>query len=675
MKLQTRLLWVVLPLLAFAVLISVVGMSFYSKQTVLRQAQQDGLVLARVLGRSIQVSRSVEQTSEQIISRDLTSTARVLAQLVAVAEQCRLPVSDITARLETLVNPEHLSEIWITDPEGRAYLHTVPDVDFQFSPDPVKQPQASRFWPLLEAMQPKVVVQELKLREVDGRPFKYVGVSGVDRPRIVQVGMDGQSFTQLQKSLGVQELLQHVVKEESILSIWMVNPTLEIEAFAETNGNNGQRALTAADRDLLQKVIEQGGAESRVDDEYIAVAVRLMAPDHPSDNTATHKEPTTASGDEIAGHAILLHMTTAMLDELINQETTFAEMTTVLTLLMGSFLIVWFTRHMLRPIHTAVAIAERVAAGDLSVTLTATDGNDEISKLDAALGRMVSHLNSLIGQVQRSTGDLVSTANRMSTMYKVRRDEVSTLGSTTTEIAAATREISATSEELLNTMSGISTITDHTTELASSGQTSLDEMEATMRSLADATRLISEHLTLINQKAETISHVTTTITRIADQTNLLSLNASIEAAKSGQYGLGFAELAREIRQLADQTAVSTLDIEQMVREMQESVNRGVTEMNTFSTLVNRSVSDVHTTSQRFGEIIDQIQALLPQFDAVHEGMRSQSTGAREIRDSMVSLTETVRLSLQALEETHSANQTLEAAIDDLRQEISRFRVG
>lgn len=668
MTLQTRLLWVVLPLLAFAVLVSVVGMSFYSKQTVLLQAQQDGLVLARVLGRSIQVSRSVEQTSEQIISRDLTSTARVLAQFVAVAEQCRLPVPDVTARLKSLVSPDHLSEIWITDSEGKAYLHTVPDIDFQFSPDPVRQPQASQFWPLLEAMQPAVVVQDLKLREVDGRPFKYVGVSGIDRPRIVQVGMDGQSFTQLQKSLGVQELLQHVVKEESIRSIWMVNQTLEVEAFADTLNDNDQRALTAADRDMLEKVIQQGGTQTRIDDDYIAVAVPLMASSHQADGSSGHPEP------PVIGNAILLHMTTAMLDHLISQETAFAESTTLLALVMGGFLIAWFTRRMLKPIHSAVTTAERVAAGDLTVSLAA-QGSDEISKLVSALGRMVSHLNSLIGQVQRSTIDLVSTANRLGAMNKVQRDEVSNLGSTTTEIAAATREISATSEDLLNTMSGISRVTDHTTSLASSGQSSLEEMENTMRSLADATQLISGHLALINEKAETISGVTTTITRIADQTNLLSLNASIEAAKSGKHGLGFAELAREIRQLADQTAVSTLDIEQMVREMQESVNRGVSEMNTFSTQVNRSVSNVHEVGQRFGGIIEQIQTLLPQFEAVHEGMRSQSTGAREIRDSMVSLTETVRLSLQALEETSAANQILEAAIDDLRQEISRFRLG
>lgn len=330
-------------------------------------------------------------------------------------------------------------------------------------------------------------------------------------------------------------------------------------------------------------------------------------------------------------------------------------------------------RSISRPIQTAVAAAERVASGDLSTTLSA-EGSDEISKLINALGQMVNYLNSLIGQVQRSTIDLVSTANSLSAMTKTQSEEVSNLGSTTTEIAAATKEISATSEELLSTMSGITEVADHTTELANSGQSSLGDMEGAMRTLADATHSISSRLGLINEKANTISSVTTTITKIADQTNLLSLNASIEAEKAGEYGLGFAVLAREIRRLADQTAVATLDIEQMVKEMQDSVTGGVMEMDKFSEQVSRSVSDTHDISLRFGEIIQQIQALLPQFDAVHEGMRSQSAGAKQIRDSMVSLTDSVRVSAQALDETTHATQRLEGAIDELRNEISSFKI-
>jgi methyl-accepting chemotaxis protein len=663
MRLQARLLWVVLPLMALAVLVLTLGLSFYSKQTVLRQAGQDGQLLVSVLSRSIQVSQHVEQAAEQVVSSDLVTSANILAQFVATAEQCKLPDSAITQRLRALVRPDNLAEVWVTDSLGRAYLHTVPDVDFTFSPDPSAQPQASEFWPLLTAKNPTSVVQALKPREVDGRAFKYVGVNGVDRPRIVQVGMDGARLMQLRKSLGVQELLDQVIREDSIQQVWVVDQRLTIEGFSSNLQDMAQRNLTLEDRELLAEVLENRVSQSRIHPGYIAVAASL----EPGEQDGVPEYSVRATG------AILVHMSTALLDQLLFREILFAAIAAAILMLMSGMLLMGFTRRLLRPVHEAAVTAERVASGDLSATLSA-EGSDEISKLINALGQMVNYLNSLIGQVQRSTIDLVSTANSLSAMTKTQSEEVSNLGSTTTEIAAATKEISATSEELLSTMSGITEVADHTTELANSGQSSLGDMEGAMRTLADATHSISSRLGLINEKANTISSVTTTITKIADQTNLLSLNASIEAEKAGEYGLGFAVLAREIRRLADQTAVATLDIEQMVKEMQDSVTGGVMEMDKFSEQVSRSVSDTHDISLRFGEIIQQIQALLPQFDAVHEGMRSQSAGAKQIRDSMVSLTDSFRVSAQALDETTSATQRLEGAIDELRNEISSFKL-
>src|SRR5207302_1442110 len=81
---------------------------------------------------------------------------------------------------------------------------------------------------------------------------------------------------------------------------------------------------------------------------------------------------------------------------------------------------------------------------------------------------------------------------------------------------------------------------------------------------------ITGKLAVLNEKTTNINSVVTTITKVADQTNLLSLNAAIEAEKAGEYGLGFAVVAMEIRRLADQTAVATYDIEKMVKEMQSA---------------------------------------------------------------------------------------------------------
>ena len=95
-----------------------------------------------------------------------------------------------------------------------------------------------------------------------------------------------------------------------------------------------------------------------------------------------------------------------------------------------------------------------------------------------------------------------------------------------------------------------------------------------MGQVVDASAAINSRLATLSEKATNIGMVVTTITKVADQTNLLSLNAAIEAEKAGDYGRGFGVVATEIRRLADQTAVATSDIEQIVKEMQSAVAAG-----------------------------------------------------------------------------------------------------
>ena len=134
---------------------------------------------------------------------------------------------------------------------------------------------------------------------------------------------------------------------------------------------------------------------------------------------------------------------------------------------------------------------------------------------------------------------------------------------------------------------------------------------------------MAEKLAVLNEKAGRINTVVTTINKVADQTNLLSLNAAIEAEKAGEYGLGFAVVAREIRRLADQTAVATYDIERMVKEMESAVNAGRDGHGTLLRRVRQGVADVREVGGELTQIIEQVQALAPRFEAVNEGMQSQ----------------------------------------------------
>jgi methyl-accepting chemotaxis protein WspA len=161
---------------------------------------------------------------------------------------------------------------------------------------------------------------------------------------------------------------------------------------------------------------------------------------------------------------------------------------------------------------------------------------------------------------------------------------------------------------------------------------------------------------------------------VADQTNLLSLNAAIEADKAGAYGSGFAVVAREIRHLADQTAVATLDIERIVQEMTTAVSAGVVGMHQFMQEVAQGVKDVRTVGTQLTQIINQVQDLTPRFDTVSAGMQAQSQGAQQISEAMEQLSQAARQTATSLHESTRAIEQLTEAAGGLHDGISRFNV-
>ncbi len=119
-----------------------------------------------------------------------------------------------------------------------------------------------------------------------------------------------------------------------------------------------------------------------------------------------------------------------------------------------------------------------------------------------------------------------------------------------------------------------------------------------MQHMVSATDSINAKLAALSEKASNINSVLITITKVADQTNILSLNAAIEAEKAGDAGRGFSVVATEIRRLADQTSVSTWDIEQMLKEMQSAVSASVMGMDKFSEEIRRSVGEVRQVAEQ-----------------------------------------------------------------------------
>lgn len=132
---------------------------------------------------------------DSLLNEQMTGQARIAAHLVAAAEDQCLSPEGIISIFDAIVEKTVLDELWITDSEGVVYLSNVRGDDgkpikFRFTDDPDEQPQASAFFSLLSASidSDAVITQAAQTREIDWNIFKYVGVSGIDKPRIVQVG-------------------------------------------------------------------------------------------------------------------------------------------------------------------------------------------------------------------------------------------------------------------------------------------------------------------------------------------------------------------------------------------------------------------------------------------------------------------------------------------------------
>ena len=328
---------------------------------------------------------------------------------------------------------------------------------------------------------------------------------------------------------------------------------------------------------------------------------------------------------------------------------------------------------MSRPIRDAAEVAARVASGDLTARITTT-ASGEAGQLLFAVDKMTQDLRSLIGRIQQSSITLMTTATEISATSRQQGEAVSDYGASTSEAAAAVKQITATSLELLRTMNEVNHVAGQTREMASDGQGNLAEMGRSMKQLAESTSSIGSKLSVISERAAHINLAVTTISKVADQTNLLSINAAIEAEKAGEYGLGFLVVAREIRRLADQTAVATLDIERMVKEMQYSVSAGVMEMDKFSDQVRRGVDEVGAIGDQLGGIIGAVQGLTGRFDQVNEGMRVQSQGAEQIREAVIRISEGAHQTSISLQEFNRATDHLREAVGGLKEEVSRFSV-
>lgn len=358
------------------------------------------------------------------------------------------------------------------------------------------------------------------------------------------------------------------------------------------------------------------------------------------------------------------------------------------TLLLASFIAFFISRGITRSLASVIDVAGEVADGNLQKAnedmrrmgrsewreegKTKGKSRNEIERLFMAIASMISSLHSLLAQVGKSGIQVTSSSSEIAASARQLEATVAEQASSITEVSATSKKISAASQEFTATMKKVSEMASGAAELASSNMESLGDINATMKTLLESTTESSGKLRAVRDKMDNISQVIMTITKVANQINLLSLNAAIEAEKAGEHGIGFSVVAREIRRLADQTAVSALDIEALIVETQEAMKDGVAAVEAYTDQTRTSTERIAEIGLGFLRAIEHTQELVPQFEEVNQGMQMQSLSAAQISEAMAQLSEATSQTRDSLMEFRKATAELNEAVSALKGEVSRF---
>jgi len=381
---KTQTLFMVTLVLVAAVLATAGVLGWSSRQALLAETEAQGLVIARLLARSAAFSAHVMNDVETAIGEQMVVEATMAAHLVALGEAAGVDSQEINRRLKQIADDTVLDEIWITDDKGHAYLRNISEIDFTFSPDREKQPQAYAFWPLLTGKS-KAVVQEARQREVDTQVFKYAGVAGVDKPRIVQVGYHAALLQQLRLRMGLTRLINQLVSEGSVIAIRVLDKSMITVDYAERD--RGERLPQPTERELVN--VLSVAKEERTQSFLERSVLQVIA-------------PIGEEGGKLQGGAILVTLPTNHVQAAIRNQTRLAMAVSGLVLLFGSVIAIFGAKTISKPIAHLTEMTRRIAAGDFTQRIDIPAKN-EIGVLAASFNEMTRRLNESIEHLKETT--------------------------------------------------------------------------------------------------------------------------------------------------------------------------------------------------------------------------------------------------------------------------------
>ncbi|KKB73629.1 methyl-accepting chemotaxis protein [Bacillus sp. FSL M8-0052] len=370
-------------------------------------------------------------------------------------------------------------------------------------------------------------------------------------------------------------------------------------------------------------------------------------------------------------------------------------------MLIGMLMAYFLGTYISKPIRKLMNASEKIADGDLSAEVT-VKSSDEVGKLAASFERMSDNLRNLIGHISASSEEVsrtslqlknvssessesaVQVAESMNSMSEGINEVVSSVTDCSTSTAEIDKQISHVTEkvnEMKQVAEGVSKDSKTGQELVEETLQQTNTIKNVMEESKQAAKEMQNH-------TDEIEKVIGMISSIAEQTNLLALNASIEAARVGEEGQGFAVVAGEVRKLSERSAEAALSVSQLVAGTQESsrlvmerIEEGNEAVDRGQILINgtyENFSGIFKGISQFAERTDQLLKSLLKVEESYEKISSAMEQISAVTEEQAAGSEEVAAAAEqqsaGMQEIASAIEQLSALSEELNKAASRFKI-
>ncbi|MFA0000457.1 methyl-accepting chemotaxis protein [Vibrio sp. 10N.261.46.A3] len=335
----------------------------------------------------------------------------------------------------------------------------------------------------------------------------------------------------------------------------------------------------------------------------------------------------------------------------------------------------WLISRALEPLFSMKRYFELLNAGDGDLTTRLSKkSNDEVGELVVLFNIFIDKLHGIIGKGIEISQELSLSINKSDVVLRDGRNNSLNEQASIEQIATASTELSSTAKDVATHAQQAERAAIEANEVVQSGRDALESAIEITEKISISILDTQEVVNLLRDYSEQISSVVDVIDNISEQTNLLALNAAIEAARAGEQGRGFAVVADEVRALAGKTQKSTVDIQNIIEQLQEQSKQADESMERNVELMNLTRSTSDDLAKSFHSISDKVSGISEVNAIVATASEEQSAVTNDISKQLEHMSFLVHKNLEGIEESVSSNLSSVKITQDLNSELSFFKV-